>query len=138
MSPVICLTGYTIEGALFISVICLTACYTIEGALFISVICLAGYTSEGAPFISVICLTACYTIEGVLFISCHLSSWLHRTVKLDSSKHCIAHRPQKVSGLALHLICNRFLPFNCCLSVLLYLDKGDYSENSYVVFCPNK
>ena len=29
-------------------------------------------------------------------------------------------------------------PFNCCLSVVLHLDKGDYPEISHVVFCPNK
>ena len=29
-------------------------------------------------------------------------------------------------------------PFNCCLSVVLWLDKGDYPENSHVVFRPNK
>ena len=28
-------------------------------------------------------------------------------------------------------------PFNCCLSVVLWLDKGDYPENSHVVFRPN-
>ena len=26
-----------------------------------------------------------------------------------------------------------FLPFNCCLSVVLYLDKGDYPENLQTV-----
>ena len=31
-----------------------------------------------------------------------------------------------------------FSPFNCCLSVVLQLEKGDYPENSHVVFCPNK
>ena len=28
--------------------------------------------------------------------------------------------------------------FNCCLSAILWLEKGDYSENSQVVFCPNE
>ena len=28
--------------------------------------------------------------------------------------------------------------FRCCLSVVLYLDKGDYHENSHYMFCPNK
>ena len=27
---------------------------------------------------------------------------------------------------------------NCCLSVVLQLDKEDYPENSHIVFCPNK
>ena len=33
---------------------------------------------------------------------------------------------------------HRFSPFNCCLSVVLWLDKGDYPENSHVVFYLNK
>ena len=32
---------------------------------------------------------------------------------------------------------HRFSPFNCCLSVVLLHDKGDYSKNSHVVFRPN-
>ena len=39
--------------------------------------------------------------------------------------------PQKISELCFSL-------FNCCLSVVLQLEKGDYPENSHVVFCPNK
>ena len=31
-----------------------------------------------------------------------------------------------------------FSLFNCCLSVVLQLDKGHYPENLQVVFCPNK
>ena len=46
--------------------------------------------------------------------------------------------PKKISVLALHLVFHRFSPINCCLSVVLKLDKGDYPENSHVVFCPNK
>ena len=34
-----------------------------------------------------------------------------------------------------HLIVHRFSPFNSCLRVLS-LDKGNYPENSQVVFCP--
>ena len=30
---------------------------------------------------------------------------------------------------------NRCLTDNCCLSVVLLLDKGDYPENSHAVFC---
>ena len=37
-----------------------------------------------------------------------------------------------ILSLAHHLICHRFSPFNCCLSVVLLLDKV------HVVFCPNK
>ena len=33
---------------------------------------------------------------------------------------------------------SHFSQFNCCLNVVLQLDKGDYPENSHVVFCPNK
>ena len=39
--------------------------------------------------------------------------------------------PKKISELC-------FSPFNCCLSVVLQLDKGDYPEDSHVVFSPNK
>ena len=40
--------------------------------------------------------------------------------------------------LTSHPIFHRFSPFNCCLSVVLYLDKRDYPENSHAVFCPYK
>ena len=40
--------------------------------------------------------------------------------------------------LAFHLISYRFSPFNCCLNVVLSLDKGDYPENLQAVFCPDK
>ena len=43
-----------------------------------------------------------------------------------------------MSGLALHLIFHRLSPFNCCLSVVLQLDKGDYPENLHVEFYPHK
>ena len=33
---------------------------------------------------------------------------------------------------------SHFPPFNCCLSVILYLNKGDYLKNVHVLFCPNK
>ena len=36
------------------------------------------------------------------------------------------------AGSVLHFI---FAPFNCCLSVVLLLDKGAYPENSHVVLC---
>ena len=44
------------------------------------------------------------------------------------------------NGLTLHLTFHGFSTFNCCLtlSVVSELDKGDYPENSHVVFCPNK
>ena len=45
---------------------------------------------------------------------------------------------KQISGLAFYLIFHRFSPFNCCLSVVLQLDKGDYPENLQVVTCPNK
>ena len=38
-----------------------------------------------------------------------------------------------LSSLAFHLIFHCFSPFNCCLSVVLYLDKGDYPDNLQVV-----
>ena len=33
---------------------------------------------------------------------------------------------------------SRFSPFNCCLSVVLQLDKVDYPENSHFAFCPKE
>ena len=51
-----------------------------------------------------------------------------------SSKNWTELNQKKVSGLALHFILHRFSPLNCCLSVVLSLHKGDYSENSHVVF----
>ena len=39
---------------------------------------------------------------------------------------------------AFHFIFHRFSPFNCCLSVIMLLDKGDYPENLQVLCCPNK
>ena len=43
---------------------------------------------------------------------------------------------QRIRGLVHHLFFNRF--HLKLLSVVLRPDKGDYPENSYVVFCPNK
>ena len=37
-----------------------------------------------------------------------------------------------------HSSMSQFSPFKCCLSVVLYLDKGDYPENLHVVSCPSK
>ena len=45
---------------------------------------------------------------------------------------------KEVRELALHPIFHRFSTLNCCLSLVLYLEKGDYPENSHVAFCPNK
>ena len=42
--------------------------------------------------------------------------------------------PKQINDLALHLILDRFSLFNCCLSVVSYLDKGDYPENLLCVF----
>ena len=42
-------------------------------------------------------------------------------------------KQKKISYFVSHLIFHRFYPFNCCLSVLLELDKGDYPENMQIV-----
>ena len=55
--------------------------------------------------------------------------------KQKSSKHWT--RQKQMSGLVLHLIFCRFSPFNCCLGVVLSLDKGNYPENWHSVFCPS-
>ena len=49
----------------------------------------------------------------------------------------IAH-PQKDKWISSPSNFFSFLPFNCCLSVVLLLDKEDYPKNLHVVFCPNK
>ena len=62
------------------------------------------------------------------------------TAKTDDwtqKQHSSATKKQ-ISGLALRLIFDRFSPVNCCFSVVLQLGKGDYPENSRVVFCPSK
>ena len=33
---------------------------------------------------------------------------------------------------------SHFPPFHCCLSVLLYLNKGHYLKNVHILFCSNK
>ena len=58
-------------------------------------------------------------------------------VVIDSSKHWTREKKQ-ISRLVFHLIFHHFSLCNCCLNVVLYLNKGDCPENSYVVFCPNK
>ena len=47
-------------------------------------------------------------------------------------------QPKQIRGLALHFIFHSFSSFNCCLSVVLQLNKVYYPENSHVVFCHNK
>ena len=42
-------------------------------------------------------------------------------------------KSRKVSPSSSH-----FSPFNCCLKVVLQLDKGKCPQNLHVVFCPNK
>ena len=51
------------------------------------------------------------------------SFWLNYVVFLYSAWKNVK---KKISYFATHLIFHRFSPFNCCLSVLLWLDKGDY------------
>ena len=42
---------------------------------------------------------------------------------------------KQISDLAFHLIfLNCFSPLNCCLSDVLWLDKGDYPENLQIEF----
>ena len=42
--------------------------------------------------------------------------------------------PEKVTDLAFRLIFHRFSSFNCCFSVVLWLDKGDFPEHFQTVF----
>ena len=62
----------------------------------------------------------------------------HRDVKTSSQHWTRKQHTSTTSGLALHFIFHRFSSLNCCLCVVLQLDKGDYPENSRVVFCPDK
>ena len=61
---------------------------------------------------------------------------IHKIIKYVDTKTTIFYSKQ-INVVALHLIFHRFSPFNSCLSVVLWLDKRDYPENSHVVFCPN-
>ena len=45
---------------------------------------------------------------------------------------------KQINLLASHLIFDRLSQFNCCLNVVVELDKEDYPENSHVVLCPIK
>ena len=45
---------------------------------------------------------------------------------------------KQIGELAFYLIFHRFSPFNCWLSVVLLLDKGDYPKIRRLCFCPNK
>ena len=60
----------------------------------------------------------------------------------NSSKHWTGKQhsstKKQISDLAFLLICHRFSPLKCCLSVVLQLDKRDYPENLQVAICPNK
>ena len=42
--------------------------------------------------------------------------------------------PRQTSDLAFDLTFHHFSPLNCCLSVILRLDKGDYPHNLQTVF----
>ena len=42
--------------------------------------------------------------------------------------------PKTDSDLAFLLIFHRFSPLNCCIGVVLLLDKGDYPEYLQIVF----
>ena len=65
-------------------------------------------------------------------------------VRMSASVGCALDRKttqlnqKQISVLAFISFFIGFQPFNCCLSVVLQLDKGDYPENSHDVFCPNK
>ena len=47
-------------------------------------------------------------------------------------------KEEKKRGRGCDQLSISFSPFNCCLSVVLQLDEGNYPPKSYVVFCPNK
>ena len=67
-------------------------------------------------------------------VSCPvLGSW--NSLPSTGQKNDIA--PSK-AGIKCPGSTSHFSPFNCCLSVVLYLDEGDCSENVHLVFCPNK
>ena len=49
------------------------------------------------------------------------------------------HKKKEISYFASRLISHRFKPFNYCLNVVLWLDKGDFPENVQAVcLCHNK
>ena len=92
------------------------------------------------------CFTSTETVKPRMAFSTFtqlLNSCLYRRAKLCSVSHIAG------SGLVRTTLNNRAQPnqisvrptsrcspFKCCSSVILQLDKGDYPENSHVVFCP--
>ena len=82
-----------------------------------------------------------YVLDSLLTMIKHLRKCItqritqRETLPAVSWRFCSIAQPKadKCPSSASHLP-----PFICCLSVVLYLDKGDYPENSHVVFCPDK
>ena len=50
---------------------------------------------------------------------------------LGRRRKTIQLKQKQISDLAFDLIFHRFLPCNCCLSAVLYSDKGDYPEHYF-------
>ena len=57
------------------------------------------------------------------------------TNNLSSTEQVKKKINQSKTDNSFSLIFHRFYPFICCLSVVLWLDKGDFPENVHTV-CP--
>ena len=58
-------------------------------------------------------------------------------LNLPSTEQAVKTQPKQDKSFS--FICHRFWPFICCLSVVLWLYKGDVSENLHTVSpCQNK
>ena len=79
-----------------------------------------------------------FWLRYVVFLS---SAWKYRCLEVSKDGTRKQHGSTKnryVVQLSVSFFQSFFLLFNCCLSVVLQLEKGDYPENLQVVFCPSK
>ena len=70
---------------------------------------------------------------GVKTPRCEMKSFGHAN-NLPSAGHEKQHGSTKTKCLS----SSHCSPFNCCLSIILSLDKRDYTETLHAEFCPNK
>ena len=59
-------------------------------------------------------------------------AWLRSTDANDLPSTEQATKMQPKQGKFFYLVFNRFNPFIFCLSVVLWLDKGDFPENVHI------
>ena len=75
-------------------------------------------------------VTLCIVMSGCIEMSDAVLHFLPSTAHENNTAQSTANKCQFSVSF--------FSPFNCCSSVVLWIDKGDFLENLYIVFCPNK